>query len=90
MIGDFKKFLEYIGLKSLFRELLGVYFGLNSYLWNKVYLPNLDIFWAKQRINLGKYYENQVYIPNLETFWVKTSHKYKGRIIISYLTVYLG
>ena len=45
--GDLKKFLEYIGLKSLFRELLGVYFGLNSYLWNKVYLPNIDKFWAK-------------------------------------------
>ena len=47
MVGDFKTFLEYIGLKFLFRELLGVYFGLNSYLWNKVNLSNIDNFWAK-------------------------------------------
>ena len=85
-----KKILRVYWVKILSRELLGVYFSLNSYLWNKGYLPNLDILWAKQRINVGKYYENQVYILNLETFGGKTSYKYKGRIMISYLTVYLG
>ena len=49
---------------------------------NQVYPPYLEAFCAKQRINLGKNYEYQGYPPYLEAFGGKTTHKYRGRIMI--------
>ena len=47
-----------------------------------VYHSNIEVFWAKQRIILGKNYENLVYRHNLEAFGSKTTHKSMEKIMM--------